>query len=555
MRKIFTFILFMFAITTIAQVPQGFNYQAVIRNSSGDIIQDQNVSVRISILQGSTTGNSEYTETHSTQTNAFGLINLIIGQGESSDNFTTIDWSNLPYYLKIDIDLNDGSGYTEFGTSQLLSVPFAMYAGNTENSDDADADPTNELQVLSISNDTIYLSQGSFVKLPEASVPQQFSVSEFGDTLYLSNGNSIVIPGISINNYNYPKLGSFIQDLNIGNYITTNDDNIIYGSSDDENDFILTKLDTLGNEIWKKAYNIDTLNPGYMSSIINTNDNGYLSIWSFEYFNPEPNNYTLLIKFDSSGDTLWTRLSNYESKIYQLSDNNFLTNSTKNISEFNTVAVLSKLNEAGDTLWSKQYDFIYNENSYIKSILETSDGSILFVSGGMSNILVKTNNIGDTIWTKNLTGMSFIHINETVDNNYLIVSDYNCKVTKLTPDNSVVWEKEFETDFPYNDRIKKSFCLPNGNILLIGSTESDGAPVTQSAKLGETDIWYLLINSSGTEISSKYYGGSLVETYQNSFMLSNNRILIISESNSYNGYVPNDTPLTDGLWIFTLSTN
>ena len=131
MRKLLTSIFLMLAISTLAQVPQGFNYQAVIRNSSGELITEQDVSVRISILQGSTTGSPVYTETHSVQTNTFGLINLVIGQGESSDDFSTVDWSNNPYYLKIELDVTGSTDYVYCGTSQLLSVPYAMYAEET----------------------------------------------------------------------------------------------------------------------------------------------------------------------------------------------------------------------------------------------------------------------------------------------------------------------------------------------------------------------------------------------------------------------------------------
>jgi hypothetical protein len=556
MRKLLTFIFLMFAISTLAQVPQGFNYQAVIRNSSGDLIQDQNVSVRISILQGNATGSSAYTETHSEQTNTFGLIDLIIGQGQSSDNFTTVDWSNNPYYLKIELDVTGSTDYVEFGTSQLLSVPYAMYAGNAENSDDADADPTNELQVLSISNDTIYLAQGSFVKLPTASVPQQFSVSEFGDTLYLSNGNSIVIPGLSVNNYNYPKLGAFLDEFDneeMPDFSITTDDNLIYGSSNENHDIIFNKMDTLGNKIWDKSYDIDTLNRGNCSNIIKTNDGGYLSTWSFEYSNPEPNYYSLQIKINSSGDTLWTRSNS--SYIYQTSDNNYLSTTTKNEGMY-TYAVLVKLEEAGDTLWTKQYDFLYNENGYIHSFLETSDGSYLFIGGGMSKMLIKTNTSGDTLWTRPLPSMYNYYLNETSDNKYLILDQRECNVIKLNPDKSVVWENEYKTDYSNGgDELEKSFCLDNGDIILIGETHSDGPPVTQSTKLGESDIWILYLNSSGDEINSKIYGGSLSDIYKNSFKLSNGRILIISGSESYNGYVPNETPLYTGMWIFTLDTN
>lgn len=123
-------VLFCFGIIlTNAQIPNGFNYQAVIRNVEGNVVANQLVSMRISILQGSTEGNSVYTETFEPTTNKFGLINLIIGSGTVvSGDFSTIDWSTANYYLKVEFDAAGGSSFTEMGITQLLSVPYANYA-------------------------------------------------------------------------------------------------------------------------------------------------------------------------------------------------------------------------------------------------------------------------------------------------------------------------------------------------------------------------------------------------------------------------------------------
>jgi len=530
-----------------AQIPSGFNYQAVIRSSDGNLMQQSDVSIRISILQGITATSVIYTETHAAQTNSYGLINLVIGEGQTSDNFSSIDWSNSPYFIKLEVDLNDGSGYVEIGTSQLLSVPYALHAKTVENDqvNDADNDPENELQVLSISNDTIYLTQGSFVKLPASSVPQQFSVSEFGDTLYLSNGNSIVIPGISVYNFNYPKLGVYFEESNkskFANSVVSSDDNIICLSTNDNGDFIISKIDTLGQNVWTKSFHIDTINYVLYGNIKKTNDNGYITTW---YYNGSDPGYPaqLLVKYSVTGDTIWARSYKY-SDIYQLSDDNYLTS----FATEDYKAVLVKLSSTGDTLWTKQYDFLNNEYSRLNKFFETSDGGFLFIAGGPSEKLIKTDNIGDTIWTKSLNSYSNF-INETSDNKYIIGG--GTKAIKINPDKSIIWEKDYKPDYSYIDYIINSFCLSNGDIILIGYSEINGNPVPNSNKLGETDIWYLHINSSGEVITSRYYGGSLDDSYINSFMLSSNRILIISESDSYNGYVPNSA-LANGVWIFTI---
>jgi len=115
-----------------AQPPQSFKYQAVARDSGGNLLMNQPVTFRISILQGSAGGASVYAETHPVTTNDFGLANLNIGGGiPVSGNFTTIVWGANTYYIKVELDPLGGSAYQLMGTSQLLSVPYALYAKNS----------------------------------------------------------------------------------------------------------------------------------------------------------------------------------------------------------------------------------------------------------------------------------------------------------------------------------------------------------------------------------------------------------------------------------------
>ena len=116
-----------------AQAPQGFNYQATVRNSSGDLIVNTNVYFKFNVIQGSQTAVPIFTETHYVPTDDLGQVNLIIGQGTANTGiFSELDWSLGSYYLGI--ELNTGSGYVAMGTTQLLSVPYALYAENSGNS-------------------------------------------------------------------------------------------------------------------------------------------------------------------------------------------------------------------------------------------------------------------------------------------------------------------------------------------------------------------------------------------------------------------------------------
>jgi uncharacterized protein (TIGR02145 family) len=122
-----------FSINALSQVPEKMSYQCIVRNASGVLVTNQSVGIRISILQGTATGTVVYQETYSPNptTNANGLVSLEIGGGLSiTETFSAIDWASGPYFLKTETDPTGGTNYTIVGTSQLLSVPYALYAGN-----------------------------------------------------------------------------------------------------------------------------------------------------------------------------------------------------------------------------------------------------------------------------------------------------------------------------------------------------------------------------------------------------------------------------------------
>ncbi len=126
---ILTFVFTFYLFSALAQSPQKISYQAVIRNSSNQLVTNGPVGMRISILQGSVSGSNVYIETQSLNTNANGLVSLEIGAGTVvSGNFGTIDWSAGPYFIKTDTDPSGGTNYTITGTTQFLSVPYALYA-------------------------------------------------------------------------------------------------------------------------------------------------------------------------------------------------------------------------------------------------------------------------------------------------------------------------------------------------------------------------------------------------------------------------------------------
>jgi len=126
MRKIYTIAVALFITVSVwAQSPQKMSYQAVIRNSSNQLVANQKVGMQITILQGSATGTEVYSETQTPTTNANGLVSIEIGGGTG---FSSIDWSTGSYFIKTETDPTGGNAYTITGASQLLSVPYALYA-------------------------------------------------------------------------------------------------------------------------------------------------------------------------------------------------------------------------------------------------------------------------------------------------------------------------------------------------------------------------------------------------------------------------------------------
>jgi len=163
------------ASSLFSQAPQKFNYQAVVRDGS-TILVDKTLDVNFEILQGSPTGSVVWDETQtSVSTNSIGLLNLKVGE----TNSLNVDWSSGPYYLKVKLDLKDGNGLQDFGSAELLSVPYALYALEGT---DADADPANEFQDLSLTGNTLSLSNDP--------TPVSIDLSPYADNPWTLAGTS-----------------------------------------------------------------------------------------------------------------------------------------------------------------------------------------------------------------------------------------------------------------------------------------------------------------------------------------------------------------------------
>lgn len=134
MKYLQLFLFFCLVTTLSAQLPDKFSFQSVIRDANNNLLANSTVGCRIAILQGSSNGNELYAERHTATTNTNGLLMLEVGSGSATTgSFNTIPWHAGPFFIKVETDLSGGFNYTLSMTSELLSVPFALYAKKAAN--------------------------------------------------------------------------------------------------------------------------------------------------------------------------------------------------------------------------------------------------------------------------------------------------------------------------------------------------------------------------------------------------------------------------------------
>lgn len=129
MKAIYTLLILLIPFIGFSQ--NGINFQGAASDSDGNKIVNQNISLRTSVMQGGPEGLTSYSETHNTNTDKFGLFNVVIGLGDViSGNFDSIQWGANTHFLKVELDANGGTDYNLVSTTQMMSVPYAKYADN-----------------------------------------------------------------------------------------------------------------------------------------------------------------------------------------------------------------------------------------------------------------------------------------------------------------------------------------------------------------------------------------------------------------------------------------
>jgi len=194
MKNLYPLLILLFlSLSIYAQSPDKMSYQAVVRDANNTLVANQTVGMQISILQSTITGTVVYTETHSVDTNLNGLVSLEIGNGSSSDNFSEIDWSAGPYFIKTETDPTGGSSYTITGTSQLMSVPFALYATTSGSSQTNATNITNNTTAIETNTTAIELNTAKVGITTEQSNAITANTAKVGYTEAAVSANTDVV--------------------------------------------------------------------------------------------------------------------------------------------------------------------------------------------------------------------------------------------------------------------------------------------------------------------------------------------------------------------------
>ena len=198
--------LFLFILNLQAQAPNGFNYQGVALNNAGTPVSSKKISLRISLIESQQLGTTRFQELHNVNTDAYGQFSIIIGNGQAlTGKMADVLWNKYPYYFKVEIDLDGGSAFVFVGTSQLLSVPYALYANNAGAASISVDSVKNELATIKLiqRGDSVVLLNGrGSVYIPKidslSKVVSQLASIKAGVIKYVKDSTSKLPAGLAI---------------------------------------------------------------------------------------------------------------------------------------------------------------------------------------------------------------------------------------------------------------------------------------------------------------------------------------------------------------------
>lgn len=457
----YIFLLLTFSSNLLAQ--KGFNYQAALRNTQGIPIADSTFQLNVSILKGSTSGQTVYSEQHMVSTDRAGLFHVVIGEGQSSDLFEAINWGDDSYFIALKIN-----GYT-FSISQLMAVPYAMHAYSAETVKNV-ASPVDKSYADSLFN----LAYRTALKPPTpvkdddatnkayvdnlVNNANAVDVSGSGDTLIVG-AEKIVVPGLSSQN----KKPYSVQ--------------MCYGGTDDEN-----IIATLPSDSGKWIIGAETFSRNGDPGV----NRGFSDVWIFEV-SPESGIKNKIIIGGSGYDKLTV--------LKRLPNGNILAGGTteskgdsfsKNYGEFDIW--LAEIDSKNFTiLWMDIYGG--SKTEFLNDVQILADGSLLVGGSTFSEDGIIEQNRGIT----------------------------DLLVIKIDNQKRVVWTKTYGAD--RFESLNSIHASASGDFLLVGETDSRTGIFSQNN--GGTDIFVIAIDAGGTIKKTVCAGTPQNESATDAILLAN----------------------------------
>ena len=573
MKHYIKLLLVFLCFNVYAQAPQGFNYQATVRNQEGQLITNQNVYFKFNLMQGSPTSVPVFTETHYVPTDDKGTVNLIIGQGTADTgtaNFNEINWSMGNYYMGI--ELNTGNGYIALGTLQLMSVPYALYAEQTGAVPETPSlasvlDKNNSANNLQIKNlgdptDDQDAVNKAYVTQLENEIKKINTILELSGDLNPSIEWQKTYPGL------LP--ARMISD--------SNNDILITGQSNYK-DLFVTKKDASGNEIWTKNFESGEGGNFYGIDIIEKSDlSGYFLLCYITNKTEDISTY-----YGGASD-IWIVELNYNGELVNEKTFGDITRDIgwRIVQSANgyTVSGYTSINNEGEpdlyTLWLFEIDDSLELISEIKNfsgINNPTEPQIAHIGNNEFILSAKYNNdnnrddiwlarvngnTGEIVWENTIGNQDNDGVNSLLINgDFVILSGYletnKAFWAKYSLNGIPISTKVFSTSSVFNDVIQDN----SGNFYFSGRVNPPGSDI-DVIEHGNVDVLVIKTDAELNEIWQKSFGGSSNDVTDSSgfripsiIINENNNLIITTSSYSSDGNVWS-TDSSQKIWLFEI---